>query len=275
MKEQDRKIDGSSFKDALKPSYAVTELPFTDEKGRNFSMSYVKFSGQIGDFPEDPFVQGLIEGITPVSDTVFPETLPGHDLHESHIKLVNGCNSIAVIRAEGSDRIIGFHLFDRKRLDGTDYSLIDLHAAGVHPDFQGGKVMQKSREELLRLEDPDIAYGSTIHPAIYKSYQTLASDLSYTFYPTSANTPLSVVEFVRYLLRSTSGEKAAATLDDTFVKRDHLPIPVQGYPVPYIGYKFFEQDLNVHPTDGVALLLVKPEVAQLFEQPVLRRQPKI
>ena len=167
---------------------------------------------------------------------------------------------------------MGFHLFDRKHLQGTDFSLIDMHAAGVHPDFQGGKVMQRSREALLRLENPDIAYGSTIHPAIYKSYQHLAEDLGYIFYPTSANTPSSVVEFVRYVLRSTNGEKSAATLDRLFVKRNHLPIPVQGFPVPYIGDRFFENGLLLNPTDGVALLLVKPEVAQLFEGPSRQRR---
>lgn len=265
MAEYDKQIDGAPQKDIRKPSYTVTELLFTDEKGRNLTMSYIRISGQIGDFSEDFFIQGLIAGITPISDAVFPTTQPGGSLHDGHIELVHGCNSLAVIRPEGSDAIVGFHLFDRGKLGDTEYTLVNMHAAGVLPEYQGGRILQKSREELLCLEDPDIAYGSTIHPAVYISYERIAEKLGYTFFPTSTQTPQYIVALVRQVLLENGGERSANSLDETFVKRDHLPVPVQGE-IPYIGFSFFENDLHVNPTDGVALLLIKPEVQEWAEK---------
>lgn len=246
-------------------TFKIVRIPLLDAKESAYQMDYVICNNKVGDVLADPEIKSRIAGITTISDKVFPPTRAGGSMHIGHKDLVVSSQRFSTITTGDTGEIIGFHFFSKNKLPDTQFSVLDIHAAGVDPAFQGRKLLEISREKLIQYEQPDIIYGSTIHPAIYKAYQAVGKRNEYVFFPTDANTPDWIVSFARCLLSLYSSWRSAITLDNMLVKREHLPMMVQEE-VPYHGFGLFEQVLQVNPRDGVFMMLLKPKVVKWIEQ---------
>lgn len=261
-------------REEVQPSYQLTQIPFTDKTGKPFHMDYIVTASTIGEAMGEEAVKSRIDAIRVVSDRVYPPTRNGGPMHEAHEKYVASWPRFATVVDEETQEIVGFHFFGVGTLEGTNFQVLDIHAAGIDPSYQHRGLMERSRQKLLDQEHPDIIFGTTIHPGVYNTYRRLGKDNRLIFFPQSEKTPTWMIALAKKVARQFGSEESAAKLDGQMVKRYHLPMPVQGE-VPYEGFKFFERTLHVRPIDGVMMVLLKPEVAtwakREFEEPLVRR----
>lgn len=242
------------------PSFTRKQITIINNKGSSYVLDYFSFTHTLEDVASNPVVQQKIEALEPLSDLVFPTTRRGQPLHQEMVDSLMKANIFVTISPEGSDEIIGFSTL--KRSIFKDLKIVHTSTAGISPEHTGGSLSQIARKAVVAEEDPDILYGTTIHPAIYKTYAALARDLGYRIYPQEGvSTPNEIIQFTRTMLHDLSSPEAAEKLDETMVRRNYLSTAPQGEEnLPYAGFGFFERDLHIQPTDGVLVLLIKPNL---------------
>lgn len=243
--------------------YRHIAIPFTDKLGEAFTAHVFDFDTKLGDCMQEALIAAQVEDAQRIADIVFPNTNPGEPLYEMHKELIDGTNSLVVIRHDLDQECVAFYYNHRYSIpvERNTLSLIDLDAGGVDPNFDRRGILQRATVAMLKVIPYDIITGTTLNPAAYISTKRIAEAIEYSFFPESYEVDEDVVTMGRKLLSIVVDPEAANNLDSHLVRRNYLAINPQK-DLPFYGYPYFEDQLQLGKADGVYIMIIKPLALQ-------------